>query len=368
MEVSEKSDSFIFTVCQAGAELALKKEIVQRYSEFHPAFSRPGFITFKKAQTGELSPDFELQLVFARAYGLSDCKGSLQDFGARLALFQSWALKSGRGKLRLHFLERDFHPVGEEPKGFVIGERARKAKLDFLSLIPEEKRDLFFEEEKAQLGDWVLDFIVVEEAEIWMGHHIHTSFHSPFPGGRPTGIVVPPEAPSRAYLKLEEALLWSGAPLQAGDCAVEIGSAPGGSCLALLRRGLEVVGIDPGEMDPVISQDPKFTFIQKTVASVLREDLPENVHWLLLDMNVVPSVSLFSVDRLASRMKDSLLGVLLTVKINQWKWADQIPSMLEHIQAMGMQKVRATQLSSNGQEIFIYGLTRKGQMLVQSTR
>ena len=39
----------------------------------------------------------------------------------------------------------------------------------------------------------------------------------------------PIEAPSRAYLKVEEALRWAGAmiELRAGDTALEIGSAPG---------------------------------------------------------------------------------------------------------------------------------------------
>ena len=39
----------------------------------------------------------------------------------------------------------------------------------------------------------------------------------------------PIEAPSRAYLKVEEALRWAGAmiELRTGDTALEIGSAPG---------------------------------------------------------------------------------------------------------------------------------------------
>ena len=81
-----------------------------------------------------------------------------------------------------------------------------------------------------------------------VGYHTHTSKprsrprHSPFPGGK-MDIILPPEAPSRAYLKIQEALLWSEAPLKSGDVVVEIGSAPGGASLALLNRGCTVVGI-----------------------------------------------------------------------------------------------------------------------------
>ena len=67
------------------------------------------------------------------------------------------------------------------------------------------------------------------------------------------------------------------------------------------------------------------------------------------------------LDRLASRMKGSLLGLMLTVKLNEWSFADEIPDWVENVRAMGMAKVRATQLAGNRQEIVIYGLTRKGR-------
>ena len=66
------------------------------------------------------------------------------------------------------------------------------------------------------------------------------------------------------------------------------------------------------------------------------------------------------MDRLCTRMIDTLSGVFLTVKLNQWKLASEIPDWLEHIKAIGMQRVKARQLSTNRQEILIYGLTRKG--------
>ncbi len=123
-------------------------------------------------------------------------------------------------------------------------------------------------------------------------------------------------------------------------------------------------------MHPVCMKNPKFSHIQRPVANVLREELPARVDWLLLDMNVEPRISLYSIDRLASRMTESLLGVFLTVKLNQWSFADQIPNWVEHVQAMGMVRAKAKQLSSNRQEIMIYGLTQKGvrrQSMVRSS-
>ncbi len=254
----------------------------------------------------------------------------------------------------IHVWERDRHSPGEEPKGYQPGEWTNPAIEAIRTRLPKLRIN-----EPATTGEMILDLVLVEEHEAWVGFHQQGVGHSPFPGGRPP-IELPADAPSRAFLKLEEALLWSGAPVRAGDVAVEVGSAPGGACFALLKRGLRVVGIDPGEMDPKILRSKDYRHLSKPVAGVFRDELPESVQWLLLDMNVAPSVSLFAIDRLAVGMKDSLLGVFLTVKLNQWKFADQIPKMLEHVRSMGMVKVRAIQLASHGQEFFIYGVTPKG--------
>jgi 23S rRNA (cytidine2498-2'-O)-methyltransferase len=153
---------------------------------------------------------------------------------------------------------------------------------------------------------------------------------------------------------------WAGNPFRQGDTAVEIGSAPGGASFALLEQGLNVVGIDPGEMAQVVFNHPKFKHFKKPVAMIPREELPESIEWILLDMNVEPRISLFAVDRLVTRTQSTLLGVFLTVKLNKWKIASEIPSMLEHVRAMGFVRVKAAQLSHHKQEIAIFGLTRLG--------
>ena len=244
---------------------------------------------------------------------------------------------------------------GEEPLGFVSGALAERAE----AAIRQADGSLFEKETQAEMGDPVLSVVLVEENEWWFGLHQHSTWHVPFSGGAPK-IILPAEAPSRAYLKLEEGILFGHLPVKAGDVAVEIGSAPGGASYALLHRGLKVIGIDPAEMDKRLLKHPAFTHIARPVASVPREDLPPRVDWLLLDMNVAPSITLYQVDRLATRLSDTLLGVLLTIKLNEWKTAREIPDMLNHIRAMGITRIRARQLYHNRQEIFICGLTRKG--------
>jgi 23S rRNA (cytidine2498-2'-O)-methyltransferase len=341
---------FLWTVCQVGAEPALKREIAREHPELKFAYSRPGFVTFK-APTA-LAPDFELHSVFARAYGISIGKtrdpGEIAKYAATLPAHLT------------HVFERDQYFPGDEPPDFVRGRWAEPARAALLGPTSHPASQPSLVRGSAAVrptdGDLVLDVIAVEPQEWWFGLHTHSDSRSADPGGRPE-IPMPAEAPSRAYIKLEEALRRTGAPLTAGQVAVEIGSAPGGASFALLERGLTVIGIDPGEMAPAVLRHPRFKHIALPVARVARETLPERVDWLLLDMNVAPSVSLFSVDRLAHRLlgeRGGLQGLLLTVKLNEWQLADEIPAMLEHVRAIGFREAYATQLAHQRQEILIY--------------
>ncbi len=348
---------FLFTLCQPGAESALKSEISREHPDLRFAYSRPGFVTFKHENGEAFKADFILRSVFARAYGLSFGKVSEGDLEKGLEFVKR--LTTAGARVCWHVTERDLFVPGDEPLGYQRGAWIARARQAFLDALPAKERHQLDDQSAPKTGDKVLDLIAVEENEWWFGLHQHNARHSSFPGGRPQ-ITLPADAPSRAYLKIEEAIRLSGFDVRANDTAVEIGSAPGGASFALLERGLNVIGIDPGAMDPRILAHPKYKHFDRPVNRVAREELPEHVHWLLLDMNVAPSVTLFAVDRLAHRLQNSLLGVFLTIKLNQWKIADEIPGMLAHVREMGITQVRARQLSSNRQEFTLYGLTRKG--------
>jgi len=353
------NSNFIFTVCQVGAEPVLKEEVARNYPQLKFAYSRPGFVTFKN-----LSPEVDLrfQSVFARAHGYSLGPSQI-DRILDIAL-QLKVQCQGDQPLRLHVWEREFFPPGEEPLGFVPGVLAAEWEKE----IWKSGSSFFAEGRDAKPGDWVLDLIVLEKQEGWVGFHRHSGAHSPWPGGR-IPVVLPEEAPSRAYLKLEEALISLKVPVEAADIAVEVGSAPGGASYALLKRGLRVVGVDPAEMDPVVLNHPQFSHIQKSVHGLTRKELPPQIQWLLLDMNVQPQISLAAIERMLHPAIDSLLGVILTVKLNEWRLASQIPEFVERVRTMGtigslnpikMTRVKAVQLPSHRQEILIFGLTRKG--------
>lgn len=350
--------AFLFCVCQAGAEAAVAEELAPL--GLRRAFARPGLITFKDP-SGVVPADVPLAAVLVRAHGAAI--GPASDLTALLAAVDNYCPKDQA--VRLHVFERDIAKPGDEPPGHAYGPLAASAQAQIEAAWAAAPPRPLLAGSRAEPGDWVLDVIVAADEPWWLGFHRHGPGHPPTPGGRIT-VDMPPEAPSRAYRKLEEALIWSQAPLRAGDTAVEIGSSPGGASYALLRRGVEVHGIDPAKMAPVVLDYNKdlpgnhFIHLDRPMSLVQRSDLPTTLHWVLLDVNLAPQVALITARRLAAHPRPDLMGVLLTLKLDDWKALRHVPRLLKSIASMGMQQVKATQLPSNRMELFVCGLTKQG--------
>ncbi len=357
--VPTATTSFLFCVCQAGAEGAVAEELARTRPALRRAFARPGLITFKDPEA-KVTADVTVDAVFVRAFGAAI--GPAEDMSAVVAAVRKYC-PEGQA-VRLHVWERDVAKPGDEPAGHAYGPLAAAAQAQIEAGWAEVGRALL-PGSRAEAGDWVLDVIVAEGEPWWLGFHRHGPGHAPTPGGR-IAVEMPPEAPSRAYRKLEEALIWSQAPLRAGDTAVEIGSSPGGASYALLRRGVHVYGIDPAKMAPVVLDYNKdqpgnhFIHLDRPMSMVQRADLPTELHWVLLDVNLAPQIALITARRLAARPRPALMGVLLTLKLDDWKAVKHVPRFLKSIESMGMAEVRATQLPSNRMELFVCGLTDKG--------
>lgn len=315
---------FFFCACQPGAERMLKSEVARVRPELHPAFGRPGLVTWKSPTPVAL--DEAPALVFARVSGRS--------LGRATQAAEVIALARTVAATRLHVWHR-------------LGEPAPELAAELLAAGDFQRGD------RPDSGEVVLDVIAGSDEPWFVGAHRHGPTRSPIPGGL-IQVAVPEDAPSRAFAKIEEALLWSGARPRPGQVAVEIGSAPGGASLALLRRGLAVVGIDPGAMMAPVAGDAAFTHLAMAVGAVRLEELPARADWLLLDVNLAPQVALHAVKRLVPRWRDSLTAAFLTLKLNEERFADEIPTFLERVRAMGFESLRATQLPSNRQEFLIY--------------
>ena len=168
---------------------------------------------------------------------------------------------------------------------------------------------------------------------------------------------MPPEAVSRAWLKMEEALRWSQLPIPRGARVAEIGSAPGGASQALLARGLIVTGIDPAEMAPAVLNHPHFTHLRRRSTQVRRREF-RKIRWLTADMNVAPNYTLDAVEAIVTHAEVSIRGLLLTLKLPDWGLAGRVPEYLDRIRGWGYNVVRARQLQHNRREICVAALQK----------
>lgn len=358
--------SFLFVTCQLGAEGAVKAELAQRWPAFRFAYSRPGFLTFKLPEADLPAADFDLASVFARAYGFSlgPCAGTTDEQRAA-ELLQAAAAQQAT---HLHLWQRDRAVPGDygfEPGPSPRAEEAARLVSLWQQSTESEGRTLRINE-RARAGERVLDCILVEDDQWWLGHHQATGIATRCVGGVPA-IRKPEEMISRAYLKMAEALVWSKLPIERGDQCVEIGSSPGGSCQCLLDRGMEVIGIDPAVMDERILEHPRFRHLRARASDLKRREF-RRTRWLMADSNVAPTHTLDSVEAIVTHSSVNVRGMLLTLKLLEWDLASQVDEYLGRIRSWGYHYARARQLGHNRQEICVVALRRKAMLRLDANK
>jgi 23S rRNA (cytidine2498-2'-O)-methyltransferase len=336
---------FIFVTCQIGAEEHVKAELACDWPALRFAYSRPGFLTLKVAGPASIDDRCLLGSVFARAaaFSLGKTTGTTAEERAQSA----WQMATERHIDRLHVWQRDLvspdhrGAIANQPSPLVveIAQAIRHFAPQQGSVAASRLDD------PARSGDMVLDCVVVEPGEWWIGWHRASGMASRRPGGLFFD-PLPPDAVSRAYLKMEESLAWSGLPVVRGDWCVEIGSAPGGASQALLNRGLHVVGIDPADMDPRVLANPNFEHWKKRGADVRRREF-RKMRWLTADMNVAPSYTLDTVEAIVTHRDVHIEGLLLTLKLMDGSPALEVPEYLERVQSWGYAQASARQLHHN---------------------
>ena len=90
--------------------------------------------------------------------------------------------------------------------------------------------------------------------------------------------------PSRAYLKLWEALTRVGVWPGPGDLCVDLGAAPGGWTWVVARLGAEVMAVDKAPLDVEVLALPGVSAVQESAFGLE----PRPVDWLLCDVIAYP--------------------------------------------------------------------------------
>ncbi len=357
----------MFATCLPGVEPAVKREVARTRPELRFAYSRPGLVTFRSPR--EVHADDPSGSGFARLWA--------QSIGAARAPEDAIAQLAPFGVDRVHVFLRDDAPpetlfsraassgtfavVQDVASDTKVTPRPRRAMTDVSNQAWRGSIDLAAWQAigpggPAAIGELVADLVLApsdrdeHEVAAWLGVHRHDASRSPYPGGAQP-VTMPADSPSRAYSKIEEAIAWAGLPFAAGQVALEIGAAPGGAVLALARRGLEVWGVDSGDLAPQVLALPSVHHLQKKVGALRWEELPQRIDWLLVDVNLAPQVAVHEVARLMPRLRPTLRGAVLTLKMNDWAFVDELPRLAARIAELGLPNVRMRHLPSNRREI-----------------
>ncbi|HMO50984.1 MAG TPA: SAM-dependent methyltransferase [Kiritimatiellia bacterium] len=141
-------------------------------------------------------------------------------------------------------------------------------------------------------GGRVIQIFPVAEG-LWFSHETLGEMINPRPGGF-SRMKWDPLAPSRSFLKMEEALDRMGLEPQAGEKVIDLGAAPGGWTYSFLKRGCDVIAVDHGPMKLPAPHDG-WGSVRHLRENGITYQPPTDwpvVDWLVADMLIAPGVAL----------------------------------------------------------------------------
>lgn len=165
-----------------------------------------------------------------------------------------------------------------------------------------------------------------------------------------------PDAPSRSYLKVEEAFYRMGLEPKPGDRIMDLGAAPGGWTYACLKRGAHVIAVDRGPL-----KIPDIGSLPGTCSQSLGDGLtatPDNppIDWLLGDMLVPPGAALGVLKNWMG--KQWAHRIVLNVKLPQTKpWPVLIP-LLDYLKSQTDYQTTVKQLYHDRREITVMAVKK----------
>jgi hypothetical protein len=328
--MKEIESEFVFALTNTGSERALKLEVETMGLGWRLSYQRRGFVSFKPASDGEF---FSLG---ALDHGLACARRLCISLGKQ-------ATRADAEKIiRQHptYLGGPIHQVR------FINRRMEPADGNSAAC--------------PQPGDCVGTVVELGPEEFWVGLHLHGPFISPDPGGD-GALEMVADSPSRAWLKLEEATRFFELEFSARDLVVELGCAPGGVVLALLRRGVPVIGVDPAKMADAVMESavierraappdrPWFYHCRKPAALASKRDLGAGVTWFMSDMNQSPDVVLKECARFC-KMAPSIRKVLITLKLTDLSQISGKQQWFDSLAQMGFKTIRLQQLGVHHKE------------------
>lgn len=120
------------------------------------------------------------------------------------------------------------------------------------------------------------------------------------------------KAPSRSFLKLEEAFHVFGCEPKANEIVVDLGAAPGGWSYSALKRGASVIAVDNGPLRDPVKSHKEIRHLQVDALSY-KYDEGKIVDWLLCDIVEKPDMILVLLHKWLSQKRCRYFVVNLKV-------------------------------------------------------
>ncbi len=140
----------------------------------------------------------------------------------------------------------------------------------------------------APLGSWTL----LDADTLLAAPHCTSAF----PNGEMRFVEDRTGPPSRAYLKLWEALTLIGERPQPGDTCLDLGSSPGGWTWALAQMGACVVSVDKAPLAPAVASLPNVEYRSESAFALDPSSLGA-IDWLFADIACYPARLLALIER-----------------------------------------------------------------------
>lgn len=282
----EKTGDMVL-VCRKEFEGDLKEEILARTASAEVSETGRGMLIVKNAGAVLDKPlIFERQRIENAVF----IPGASLKTLARDILKQLLpAITSSEKAWTCHFF------VAEEPES--LSARARNLEKIFLEFC-KDKFGRVFRRYKEPRGieqadnALILNVCVVEDG-LWGAVMPQNRLSDPRPGGLHR-MAFDNNAPSRSFLKVEEALDLMGEKPQPGQTVIDLGAAPGGWSYAFLKRGCHVTAVDNG---PIKIKDPeqfegKLVHLKQDGVTFEPEPALVPVDWLVSDMLVAAGTNI----------------------------------------------------------------------------
>lgn len=197
-------------------------------------------------------------------------------------------------------------------------------------------------------ADRLLQAWVLDEASVVCGVTPVGEALSSAPAGK-VRLRRPDDAPSRAGLKLEEAIVWVGLGPEKGDTAVDLGASPGGWSQVAVGRGASVVAIDPAPLK--IALPPRrLAYVQASAFDYAPE---ETIDWLLCDMAWRPLEVAALIAKWGRRVWARQL--IANFKLPMKRKVDMVRRVLEILESAGWRGLRVRQLYHDRDEVTVFG-------------